>query len=395
LKRRGKLVLENGEIFVGQLLSSRDLDWSGEVVFTTGMSGYVESLTDPSFADQLLVFTYPLIGNYGVPDSSDWESSKIQVRAAVISADRQYFSHFQAKKGIFDWFEEQGIPLLVGVDTRRLTKILRQKEGTKGKILPDDLSVLTSDGGICKGDLAMRFPLEKHSVLTLPPAPFDQGGVIAQSPWGIHALPCKGVKSQRNEEPSALESRPDSPKSQPKVIVLDGGLKQSILRELSRLPIHLKVVSLDHDFNQESYDGLVISNGPGDPSDYLGAIQRVKIALERKRPIFGICLGAQLLALAIGAKVRRLPLGHRGQNHPCLELSTGKAYVTSQNHGYAIDEETLPCGWRVSFRHLQDQTVSGIEHEHEPYFAVQFHPEGAPGPHDTKGLFKKFYDSLS
>jgi carbamoyl-phosphate synthase small subunit len=362
LKRPGKLVLENGETFSGQLWSASDVDCSGEVVFTTGMSGYVESLTDPSFAGQILAFTYPLIGNYGVPDLSYWESSKIQVRAAVISSDRQYFSHFQAKKGLFDWFEEQGIPLLIGVDTRRLVRVLRQQAGMKGQIqVVDEIAVDPMEYVLCPKNSAFR--------------------PVIVSSGSLSSAVARGVSSpHRSDDPT--------------VILLDGGFKQNILRELTRFPLNLRVLPWDHDLTQESYDGLVISNGPGDPSDYLEAIRQVKMVLERKRPIFGICLGAQILALAIGARVRRLPLGHRGQNHPCLELSTGKAYLTAQNHGYAIDEETLPPGWKVSFRHLQDQSVSGIEHETESYFAVQFHPEGAPGPHDTKTLFKKFYDSL-
>jgi carbamoyl-phosphate synthase small subunit len=179
-----------------------------------------------------------------------------------------------------------------------------------------------------------------------------------------------------------------------KIIAVDCGIKENILRNLQRFPIDIQIVPFDYDYSQDEFDGVFLSNGPGDPERCVETITHLQKILPLKKPIFGICLGAQILALAIGAKTYKLPFGHRGQNQPCLDTLSQKAYLTSQNHGYAIDEKTLPSDWQVTFRHLNDQTVAGIAHTKLPYFAVQFHPEAAPGPHDTQFLFEKFYEYI-
>ncbi len=345
----GYLLLESGEKLMGKMPAWQQDLYFGEFVFTTGMSGYVESLTDPSFAGQTLTFTYPLIGNYGVPDVSLFESKKIHARGVVVSHAIEHFSHFQAKRGLLDWLQDEKVPLLCGVDTRQLTKVLRSKGVARGVMMPVSL------------------PIPRHF----------------PDPNLEHLV--------REVSRKTVEIRGSGKR---KIIAVDCGMKENILRNLQRFPLEIKVVPFDYDFSQEEFDGVFLSNGPGDPERCVETIAHLQKILSGQKPIFGICLGAQILALAIGAKTYKLPFGHRGQNQPCLELGTQKAYLTSQNHGYAIDEKTLPQDWRVSFRHLNDGTVAGIAHNTLPYFAVQFHPEAAPGPHDTQFLFEKFYEAV-
>lgn len=343
-----QLVLESGEIFPGFSPSWQQEAYFGEVVFSTGMTGYVESLTDPSYAGQILTFTYPLIGNYGVPSRETWESEKLQASGVVVGTTSPCTSHWDAQCSFLDWLEQQRVPLITAVDTRALTKLLRKK----GVAL----------GAICaKGKRPKHFPDPNHTHL------------VKQV-----SLPMKQVYGS-------------GPK---KVIAVDCGMKDNILRCLTKFPIEVTRVPFDYDYSDDDYDGLFLSNGPGDPTVCKETVAILKKSLDRKKPIFGICLGAQLLSLAIGGKTYKLKFGHRGHNQPCRDLDTNKCILTSQNHGYAIDEKTLPKGWRVLFRNLNDDSVEGIAHNKLPYFAVQFHPESHPGPTDPAYLFETFYRML-
>lgn len=343
-----RLVLENGEVYEGFSPDWAEKTSFGEVVFTTGMTGYVESLTDPSYAGQILTFTFPLIGNYGAPEAKWWESSKIQVRGVVMSELSPHYAHFQAKQSLAQWLKQQKVPFICGVDTRALTKSLR----TQGVAL----------GAITK---------EKSNPRSFP------------DPNQTHLVASVCTEKVR-----------EMGKGKKKIIAVDCGMKENIIRSLLQYPIVIKRVPYDYDYSKEDFDGVFISNGPGDPIVCKETVAILQKVLKKKKPVFGICLGAQLLALSIGAKTYKLPFGHRGQNQPCECLETGRCYLTSQNHGYAIDEESLPDDWKVTFRHLNDASVEGIRHRTLPFFAVQFHPEACPGPVDTSWLFEKFYKSL-
>lgn len=346
----GKIVLESGEEFIGKIPAWQKDQYFGEFVFTTGMSGYTESLTDPSFAGQILTFTYPLIGNYGVPEEALYESKKIHARGVVVSTAIENFSHHQAKLGLVDWLKSQNVPLIAEIDTRRLTKVLRSKGVARGVIMSAEAAV------------PKKFP----------------------DPNLEHLV--KEVARKKVESVGAGSY---------KIIAVDCGMKENILRNLTGFPIEVKVVPFDYDFSLDEFDGLFLSNGPGDPERCVETIANLQKVLDRNKPIFGICLGAQILGLAIGAKTYKLPFGHRGQNQPCIELTTQRAVLTSQNHGYAVDEKTLPEDWIVTYKHLNDDTVAGIAHKTLPYFAVQFHPEAAPGPRDTTFLFEQFYEAIT
>lgn len=343
-----QLILKNGTVFQGVAPAGQTGIHFGEVVFTTGMVGYVEALTDPSYAGQILVFTYPLIGNYGVASADSWESDKIYVKGVIMSELAPFYSHHDAQWSLHDWLQKQQIPYLTQVDTRALTKQLREQGVVPGAI---------SDG--------------KHK-----PNAFEDFDHID---W---------VKEVSIKEPVTYG------KGKKLIIAIDCGMKQNILRCLLDLPVRIKRVPYNYDFTHEEYDGVFISNGPGDPQLCTETIHIIQKVLAAKKPTFGICLGTQLMALAVGAKTYKLIYGHRSQNQPCIYLPTQQCFLTSQNHGYAIDEATLPKNWRVSFRNLNDNTVAGIEHATLPFFSVQFHPEAAPGPEDTQWLFKKFFAML-
>lgn len=346
---QGQLVLESGEVLQGAMPAFQKGPYFGEVVFSTGMTGYVESLTDPSFAGQILTFTYPLIGNYGVPEPSLFESTKIHARGVILAVPPFEHAHYQATQGLLGWLEAQQVPVLWDVDTRYLTKILRDQGVAKGAIMRVGEALPTE----------FPDPNREHLVKLVSRKQVETYG---EGPYRIIAVDC--------------------------------GMKENILRHLCRFPFTIKVVPYDYDFTNEAYDGLFLSNGPGDPECCVETIAHVQHSLKQGKPIFGICLGAQILGLAMGAKTYKLPFGHRGQNQPCIHVHTQKALLTSQNHGYAVDEATIPTGWRVSFRHLNDETVAGIEHESLPYFAVQFHPESSPGPQDAAFLFEQFYENV-
>jgi carbamoyl-phosphate synthase small subunit len=339
-----QLILESGEIFSGLSPEWQQGAFFGEVVFSTGMTGYVESLTDPSYAGQILTFTYPLIGNYGVPSRNTWESGKVQAAGVITGSVSSVASHWDSEDSFLDWLKKYKTPLITGVDTRAITKLLRQKG--------------TTLGAICQ-KRPTSFPKPSNLV--------KQVSCTKKETIG------RGSKT---------------------IIAVDCGMKENILRSLAKLPVKIVRVPYDYDYSNDSYDALFISNGPGDPAACTKTIEILRKNLHKNKPVMGICLGVQLLALAIGAKTYKLPFGHRGQNHPCLDLETNKAILTSQNHGFAIEEKTLPSDWKVLFRSLNDGSIEGISHKTKPFFAVQFHPESHPGPQEAYYLFNRFYEAL-
>jgi carbamoyl-phosphate synthase small subunit len=339
-----RLILENGLAFHGLSPTWQKKTCFGEVVFTTGMTGYPESLTDPSYKGQILTFTYPLIGNYGIPASGSWESKEISVSGVVINTACTYWSHYTGISSLLEWLKSQNVPIITGVDTRELTKHLRSS-GTM-------LGAITTE-------------------LENPKEYFD--------PNQEHLV--SKVSTTSNKIYGQEEKT---------VIVVDCGIKENIIRSLCKLPIKILQVPYDYDYSEENYAGVFISNGPGDPVQCSKTISILQKALKNDKPIFGICLGTQLLALAAGAKTYKLPFGHRGQNQPCIDTKTNQCYITSQNHGYAVDESSLSPEWYVSYRNLNDGSVEGISHHTKPFFAVQFHPEASPGPTDTLWLFEQF-----
>lgn len=343
-----KLVLKTGEVFYGHSPAWQQQVFPGEVVFNTSMVGYIEALTDPSYRGQILTFTYPIIGNYGVPASTDWESECIQANGVVVSTAAPQYHHYAAEQSFLGWCEAQQVPVITGVDTRALAKVLSHR----GVVL----------GAICSAEIEPEKFID-----------FNEQHLVSEVSVKEPSWHGKGEKT---------------------VIAVDCGMKNNIMRCLEELPIRIKRVPYNYDFIEEDYDGVFISNGPGDPTQCSETVALIKKVIAAEKPLFGICLGSQLMALAIGAQTYKLPFGHRAQNHPCMELATDRCFLTSQNHGYAIAEESLPANWEVTFRNLNDNTVQGIQHRQLPMFSVQFHPEAAPGPVDTHWMFQKFYECL-
>ena len=349
--RPAQLIFATGEVFQGMVPDWQETIVFGEVVFNTGMVGYVECLTDPSYSGQLLTFTYPLIGNYGVPAQTAWESDSVKARAMICSHAEPFFSRDHAQTDIISWCREQGCALMCGVDTRALTICLRDKGVVAGAIVPEG----------CDKPIAFPDVNDEHLV---------------------RRVTCEHITEAGNGDKT--------------IIAIDCGMKENIWRLLQKLPVKIKRVPFDHDFSDEDFDGVFISNGPGDPLMCQETVTIIKKVMEKhpNKPIFGICLGSQIMGLAIGAQTYKLRFGHRSQNQPCLQVGTERCFLTSQNHGFAIEESTLPDGWQVTFRNLNDASVQGIAHQSKPYFSVQFHPEAAPGPVDTAWLFDKFYNML-
>ena len=365
---KAKLIFKNGPTFEGDLYGA-EIPSSGEVVFTTGMVGYPESLTDPSFKDQILCFTSPLIGNYGTPSellneqkfSKYFESEKVHLKGIICSEYSENFSHWNGKQSLSDFLKEHNIPLISGVDTREITKFLRDNGSTLGIITPATTKTKPSFYDPNKVNLVAEVSIKVPKVYT----------------------PEKTLKT---------------------IYMIDCGVKNNTLRNFLEHNIQIIRVPWNYDFFENpiqdktgkpyKFDGVFISNGPGDPAKLTETIKIVKKSLDKKIPTFGICLGNQLMGLAAGAKTYKLKFGHRGQNQPCLNLETDTCVMTSQNHGYAIDEKTIPKDWKVLYQHANDKTIEGIKHKSLPFFATQFHPEAAPGPTDTAQLFQTFFNLL-
>lgn len=356
--RKAFLILDDGSRFEGESFGY-EKDSSGEVVFNTAMTGYPESLTDPSYAGQLMVLTYPLVGNYGVPPTSiapnaipDFmESEKIHADALIVSDYSQQFSHWNAKESLSSWLKREKIPAITGIDTRQLTKILRERGVMEGKITFD-----ANDTKIPQNDYADINFVDKVS--------------------------CKEV------------IRYNVGADHKKVLLIDCGVKSNIIRCLIKRNLEVIRVPWNYDFTKMEFDGLFISNGPGNPDNCDEAVQHIRQAMNMDKVIFGICMGNQLLAKAGGAKVYKLKYGHRSHNQPVRMNGTNRCFITSQNHGYAVDENTLGKDWVSYFSNMNDGSNEGIKHVSKPWFSVQFHPEAASGPTDTEFLFDEFIKLL-
>ncbi|MBN2325032.1 MAG: glutamine-hydrolyzing carbamoyl-phosphate synthase small subunit [Spirochaetes bacterium] len=353
-KKRAALVLEDGTTFEGFGFGYRKNE-SGEVVFNTGMVGYPESLTDPSYRGQVLVFTYPLMGNYGIPKEGTldglpypFESGRIQTKGVVVSEHAESPSHRDSVKSFDEWLKQQKVPGIFGVDTRMLTKHLRASGTMLGKIL------------FTKKDIPFFNPARHNLVKE----------VSVQKPQ----LYKRGKKC---------------------VVLVDCGCKNNILRSLLKRNLSVLRVPYDYDYTDERYLGVVLSNGPGDPKQVMPTVEVVRKVISRGTPTFGICLGNQILALASGGDTYKLKFGHRSQNQPCTPVGKKRCYITAQNHGYAVDTRTLPDGWEPWFINVNDGTNEGIRHRSLPFMSVQFHPEASPGPVDTDFLFDLFVETLS
>jgi carbamoyl-phosphate synthase small subunit len=359
-------MLEDGIVFSG-IGFGYPSEIAGEVVFNTGMVGYTETLTDPSYRGQILCMTYPLVGNYGVPSfdvkdeyglSKFFESDRIQVKALLIHDLSDVASHWSCVKTLDQWLYEQKIPGIYGIDTRELTKKLRVHGVMMGAIAVSD-----------KG------PVDDARMRKL---------VSGAKYEGLNFMP----------EVSTSKPQEYGDKDRPCVVLLDTGTKYSIIRNIIRTGFRVVRMPWDAPYEQiMSYDpkGVVISNGPGDPKVCTSTIKTATKLIKTSTPTLGICLGNQILALAGGADTYKLKFGHRGQNKPCVDLRNMQSYVTSQNHGYGIDPESLDgTGFKVWFANADDDTVEGIEHSSKPVIAVQFHPEASPGPYDCMFVFDRF-----
>jgi carbamoyl-phosphate synthase small subunit len=348
-----KLVLEDGTEFEGKSFGYKR-SVAGEVVFYTGMTGYPESLTDPSYAGQILVPTFPMIGNYGVPDDSYqdglprfFESEKIQASGIVVCDYSHEYSHWNAQRSLSGWLVSSGVPGIYGIDTRALTRILRVKGSMLGKIEFSDEPVSFYDP--------------------------NQENLVAR-------VSCTGKTVYGN--------------GKYRILLIDCGVKAHIIRCLVQRDATVIRVPWDYDFSGEEYDGLFISNGPGDPAMCGITVGHIRNVLDQDKPIMGICLGNQLLARAAGASTYKLKFGHRGHNQPVLLSGTDRCFITSQNHGYAVSQDSLPEGWEPFFVNVNDGTNEGIRHSTKPFFSSQFHPEASSGPVDTEFLFDEFMDKI-
>lgn len=352
------LVLEDGTKFHGQSFGY-DQPVAGEVVFNTAMMGYPESLTDPSYAGQLMTLTYPLVGNYGVPPftvennglATFMESDKIYASAIIVADYSEKYSHWNAVESLADWLKREHVPGITGIDTRQLTKVLREHGVMMGKIIFDD---------------------EPDNI---PTAEYE--GVN----W-VDRVSCKDI-IRYNEGAGK------------KVVLVDCGVKNNIIRCLVNRGVEVIRVPWNYDYTSMDFDGLFLGNGPGDPDMCEDAVNviRKQMSLSRK-PICGICMGNQLLAKAGGATIYKLKYGHRSHNQPVREVGTNRCYVTSQNHGYAVDAKTLGSDWRELFVNMNDGSNEGVAHKENPWFTSQFHPEACSGPIDTEFMFDRFIKTL-
>ncbi len=364
-----KLTLKDGTEIIGEsfgheLKEGEHID--GEVVFNTGMVGYPETFTDPSYRGQILVVTYPMVGNYGVPEetaanelSEQFESTKIHLRGIIIAEESEENSHWESQKPLRDFLKKHNVPAIKGVDTRALTQKLRETGVMLGRISSEETNA--------QGD-AFEDPNESNLVAEV------------------------SVKEKTILEPQG--------EVKATVALVDCGIKHNIIRNfLSR---GIKVIRLPWDYDlskvEESYDGVFVSNGPGNPETADKTVESLKWAMENDKKIFGICLGSQIMGLAAGAKTYKLKYGHRSANQPCIDVTQEKnqrCYITSQNHGYAVEEGSLPEGWEVLYRNANDGTVEGLRHKSKPWMSVQFHPEASPGPEDASFLFDEFIEMMA
>lgn len=347
------LILEDGTIFEGEAFGA-DIDVTGEIVFNTGMTGYQESITDQSYNGQILTFTYPLVGNYGI-NRDDYESISPTCKGVVVSEHARRASNWRTQLSLDEFLKAKNIPGISGIDTRALTKIIRQ-HGTMKATMADD------------GDSVDHLKDQLRATV----------------------LPTNNIE-QVSTKTAYLA--PGVGKS---IVLVDFGLKHSILREFSKRNANVTVVP--HDTTAEEIlslnpDGVMLSNGPGDPTDVPHALDMIR-GIQGKIPIFGICMGHQLFALANGAETYKMTFGHRGFNHAVREIASGRVDFTSQNHGYAVKRDSLPNCLMITHEEINDKSIEGVRHRDFPAFSVQFHPDAAPGPHDADYLFDDFLEMI-
>ncbi|MCL2039687.1 MAG: glutamine-hydrolyzing carbamoyl-phosphate synthase small subunit [Bacteroidetes bacterium] len=358
MNQNATIILEDGNQFVGKSFGSVK-NVSGEIVFHTSMVGYNEGLTDPSYLGQLLVLTYPIIGNYGVPSrnkdkngiSNFLESNNVQPLALIINSYTDEYSHWNADVSLSDWLIEESIVGIAGIDTRAIAKIIRERGTMKAKIVFDNLEDIN----------------------------FVDSNLINQ----VDIVSCKNIITYN-----------DNDADRKRVVLIDCGVKHDIIRGLIKRNLCVIRVPWDYDFNTLDFDGLVISNGPGNPDFCDKTVLNIKKVFNTNKPICGICMGNQLLAKAGGAKIYKLKYGHRSDNQPVRMVGTNNCFITSQNHGYAVDDSTLENDWEVLFVNMTDGTNEGIRHKNKPFVSVQFHPERSSGITDTEFLFDNFVKTI-
>lgn len=344
-----KLVLKDGLSFTGKSFGA-EISAAGEVVFSTGMMGYPESLTDPSYKGQILILTYPLVGNYGIPDKKFWEADKIMISGLIVSTYINTPYHFQSRKTLGQWLKEEGVPALEIKDTRQLTQIIREKGTLLGKIV------------------------NGHDIGFYDP---DNENLVKQ---------VSTTKVTYNQISKKAKN----------ILLIDCGAKKNIQRALSKRGVNVITVPWDFDLTTSEYlekiDGVVISNGPGNPKFVTETIENIKKLLKLKLPILGVCLGNQLLTLAAGGDTGKLKYGHRSQNQPCTMVGTNRCYITTQNHGFEV--KRIPTDFKPWFINANDGSNEGIIHKSKPIMSVQFHPEATPGPEDTEWIFDYFLEKV-
>lgn len=368
MRQQVTLHLSNGDLFRGTLIGA-PVKTSGELVFTTAMVGYSESLTDPSYFGQILVFTYPLIGNYGIPQisgsynlesSAGFESGKVHASAVVITTDSMEAFHWTSRQSLDQWLKKQNVPGLVGIDTRHLVHLIRNNPGLLGRVIPNQ-----DEGSRFLGSLNTF--QEEHF--------FDPN------------------KNNIIQEVSITE-RKVLGKGSNRIAVLDCGVKWNILRLIIDLGCEIELIPWNTNLQDVDCSAWLLSNGPGNPLQTGSLIDNTRTLLNQERPILGICLGHQILCLASGFETGRMDYGHRSHNQPVYLVGSQKAYITSQNHSYRVKSEKIPNDWEVWFRNVNDDTIEGVKHKSRPFRSVQFHPESAGGPRDTAWIIKQFVSEV-